>query len=599
MTLRRLGEFHRWLPPWVDIAAFDTETTSLSYMDLDIEGFSIAYDEKSCYVNLVNNPQKLTILAELKLWIENLDFVVMQNAPFDLKVLHKYDIYPKKVFCTMTAAHLLDENGPKGLKDLANRVLKIPKQCIKSYNEVERDTPEFYNYAENDARWTWELYLRQKPELTKQGLDKLFYEVEMPFQHVLKDMNVVGMGYDSKKREEVYYELRHKIFEWEHQLLEMCGMGWEVKLTRKKEIIVESPINYNSSKQVIELVEKRFKLPITERTKKGAKSFGKETKERLKGHPFIDLITIYHRANKLMNTFIADFDQFIDKDDRIRASFNNARAVTGRLTCSNPNLEQLAKNSDICNIRDLFVAAPGNVLVVADYAGQELTVLGEVTQDSKLLETLLKDLDIHLMVANSVFKLGLKGKDFVKNTPANDKACETYKEKRHATKNGIVFPVVYGSTAYGISKYFAIPESEAQGYLDSFLDLYPGVRTSIADTNTELNRYEYVIDMFGRRRRFPGYRNMWKGHKARAERQAFNFKIQSPSATMCRQAANRIHADGYDIVNLVHDEVIVEVPECYAEGAVADIRELMTTDTGLNLPIGVSIKYAKSYGSAK
>ena len=603
--LRRKGDIDRWLSTIGPLFGFDTETTDLNYYRLEIEGCSFCDGEQSCYIDLVDNTQFRGIIDSLKQCIESAELVIMHNAPFDLKVLYKYGIEPKGVYCTMTAAHLLDENGPKGLKDLANTQLKIPKQMIKSYDEVERDTPEFYRYAENDAKWTWRLYQRQLPRLKKEGLDKLFWETEMPFQYVLRDLAILGMEVDLEKRDELYYNLRHDIFVLEHRLLVMCGSEYSIKRKRGGEIICEAGINFGSSKQLIDIAESKFGLEITERTKKGAKSFGKDTITRLAGHPFIDLLAKYKKAKKLMDGFIEPFKDYVDEDNRIRASFNNARPVTGRLSCSNPNLEQLPRNNDLCNVRDLFIAGEGKTLVVADYSGQELVVLAEETQDETLCDAIHNNKDIHLMVANQVFDLQLPTEAFRKDSDENVRAKDQWKDQRHGAKNGIVFPVVYGSTAYGIAKYFGITEEEANRYLNSFLDLYPGIRRRIEECKVELNRNEYVVDMFGRRRRFPGYRNMWKGHKARAERQAFNFLIQSPSATMIRNAANKVHQyngdwiGGMNIVNIVHDELVIEVPEAYVEDFVEITKDLMTTDTGLSLPIGVEISYGRRYGECK
>lgn len=485
------------------------------------------------------------------------------------------------IFDTMTASHLLNEElQSNSLKDLAHTILGIPKENIKKYEEVTPGTEEFAIYGMNDAIWTYQLYEKFQPELIKQNLTHLAYDIEFPFSRVLMELQINGIKPDIEAARQMRYEVQHLYYEIENELLNMFGGYYEVGITkRSREVWCKPTINFNSSDQVIPLIE-GLGFEIYERAKKGAKSWGKHAKKRLEGqHPAIDLLIKFGKVEKLLSGFLNPFERFIDVDNRIRCSFHNTVAVTGRLSCSNPNIEQLPQNNDIANIRNLFISNDSNILIVADYSQQELRILGEESKDKNLIQAFKDGKDIHQAIADS---MGFTGPD------ARKKA------------KPVSFGIPYGKEAYGFSKDWNCSLEEAQEHIDDFFTEYPSVRTRIEKCRQMVNRFEFVRNMSGRKRRFPGFKKMNKWGKARCYRQAFNFLIQSYAGDVIKVATTNLIKDKtLKIVNIVHDEVVVECPKNYIKQGTDYITKCMLEALPMSIPWEIDIHTAERYGEAK
>lgn len=241
-----------------------------------------------------------------------------------------------------------------------------------------------------------------------------------------------------------------------------------------------------------------------------------------------------------------------------------------------------------------------NVFVKADYSGQELRVLAEVSKDANMIAAFNKNYDLHLFTANRVFNLRLDDKAFINGTSEHEESCQKFKEKRHQAKNGINFPTVYGAYAKRIGNDNGVSTKEAQRWLDEFDKLYPGVKAAIKETKKELYKNGYVTTLMGRRRRFPYYRDVNQFEKGRMERQAFNFKIQGFSADMMKTAASKIIGilPKYQakFVLTVHDELVWELPEKYAEDFSYEVKYIMEHCVCLSVPIVVDVSIVNSYG---
>ena len=581
--------------------ALDTETYdpqereggALNYIYLEIEGFSLCDGKQACYVHLKGNKYKDKLLAQLGFFLEErAELVIMHNAPFDMSVLYKYGIKDYTVACTKTASFLLDENRPStGLKDLAGSILNVPKSRIISYEDAASQSfATFCKYAINDAVWTYQLYQRFSTDLIKQGLGHVFQDVEMPFQTALRDLRINGALVDRETAREMRYETQHLHCRLEDEMFryvytELWGRNpeeywgnWYFKITPRSRVVsMEQHINFCSTDQMIRIIES-LGIKITERTKKKNKSIGKAFKDRIKGtHSFLDLWLKYIKAEKLLSSFLNPFEEHVNDDGRIRCNFHNCTAVTGRLSCSNPNLEQLPQNNDIANIRNLFVSSPNNVLIVADYSGQELRVLAEESQDPVLRGAYLKEPndDLHQITA-----------DATGNTRTDAKR--------------INFGIPYGKQAYGFSKDFRCSVQEAQKFLDAYFDKYVRVHTRIEQCKRAVFKNGYIKNMSGRRRRFPGIKGMSKWGRERCYRQAFNFLIQSFSADMMKIAAGRAVCNpNLKLVNLIHDELVVECKESYAKECVNYVREVMVNAVKLSVPLKVDIHLVKRYGDVE
>jgi len=355
-----------------------------------------------------------------------------------------------------------------------------------------------------------------------------------------------------------------------------------------------------SSKTLLKIFDRR-KLKSPFLTDGGVMSTGKETLAYLKGDDFVDLLIKFRIVDKLLNGFINKLPQYIDDDLRVRAGWNNTGTATGRLSSSKPNLQQLPKvNPDLpFDFKSVFVAPKGKKLVSIDYSGQELRILAIVSREETLLQAFRDKKDPHLMTANGVFGLNIP-KEALKTTHKDYKMYKKkYEHERHIGKNGYNFPIVYGTTAYGISKNIGISEKEADRGIESFFSLYPGVRKAIRRCSEFLKSNWHVRAITGRRRRLnPDIKKSY--------RQAFNFLIQSVAADMLRCACNKLrllflgHPEWEaKIIMLIHDEAVIEMKEEYVDTALPKLREAAETAMNLPLEMEVEIGVGDSYSQAK
>lgn len=483
-----------------------------------------------------------------------------------------------KIFDTLTASHLLCETRPEnGLKYFTRTVLH---KEVMEYNDAISDgihSDKFYKYATEDAVNTYLLYKVFSPEIEKQGLHHLAYDIEFPFQKALMWLAINGIRADVSAAKAMCYETQHLFYTIENELLEIFGGEYVISITPRSRVTSCKPsINFNSSDQVVPLIEE-LGFPIYERSKKEKKkSWNKQSKNRLKGkHYAIDLLIKLGKIEKLVNGFLRPFESFVQADGRIRPSFHNTVCVTGRLSCSKPNIEQLPNQNDIANIRNLFIAEPGNVLIVADYSGQEVRIMAQESDDKAFKSALINGLDLHQVTADAV---GVSRKDA---------KC-------------IVFGTVYGKSAYGFAKDFGCSEKEAQVFIDKFFAQYPGLRRAIERTREHVYKHGFVKNMSGRKRRFPDFHKLNKWGKERCYRQAFNFKIQSYGADVVKVAAALIVLDpNLMLVNIVHDELVIECKKEYVEKGMKYINECMVKALPIFLKWDIDINYGERYGEAK
>ena len=506
-----------------------------------------------------------------------------------------------KIFDTLTASHLLCETLPEnGLKYLAEHELGIPKEQIKKYTEVTPGTPEFFEYGMNDAIWTYQLYKKYSPQIEKQGLHHLAYDIEFPFQKALMWLAINGIRADVSAAKIMRYEIQHLFYEIENELLNIFGGKYVTSITPRSRVVSCTPsINFNSSDQVIPLIEE-LGFKIYEKSKTGKKSWGKQAKKRLEGkHYAIDLLIKLGKVEKLLSGFLIPFETFVERDGRIRPSFHNTVCVTGRLSCSKPNIEQLPKNNSIANIRNLFIAEPGNVLIVADYSGQEVRIMAQESGDTNLKSALRKGYDVHLATANEMHSLNISALGLTDKTEEHSVAKTKYKTQRDDCKC-VVFGTAYGKTSYGFSKDFNCSEKEAQTFIDKFFTRYPGLRRAIEKTREQVYKHGFVRTMSGRKRRFPDFHKLNKWGKERCYRMAFNFKIQGYGGEVLKKAASEIVKNpNLMLVNLVHDEVVIETSRDYVEEGIKYIRDCMVKVLPIFIPWDIDINSGVRYGEAK
>jgi DNA polymerase-1 len=454
------------------------------------------------------------------------------------------------------------------------------------------------------------------------------FKIEMPFQFCLRDLHINGMLIDMKQIETIEDQMRPIILEAEDKMLEMIGRKATIQKAFWEDLDLRTvSINFNSNKQVIPILMDKFGIKLTELTDTGIKRQrdGKEVGDEYykldkivlggtqldKGiigglaadNEFCKQLLIFKMAKGIADGFIKSMKKHVSPDGRIRCSFNDCVAATGRLSSSEPNLQNLRKLNAVLGVecRSCFIAPEGRSLIAADYSGQELRILAFVTQDPTLLNAFRKGLDLHLVTANLLFDLGLTEDQLTDGTKAYDLAKKEYDVERHKGKNGFNFPVVYGSTEIGISNGIGIPVEEAKSLLEKFLDQYPGIADGQEDCDERIRMYQYVTNSAGRRRRFP------QGFSNRASRQAFNFLIQGYAADMLRLGMAKIMRDvvlkhpewGMKFVLTVHDEVVLEVLDEYVEEAKAAVYEAMCHAVDLGIPVECQVGVGKVYSEAK
>ena len=594
--INNITDFQDWCHGLGDVISLDFETTSLNYIEMEFVGFSLCDGKKSCYVQ---NPKLLPYLAALfgnRLW-------VYHNAVFDLKCCRKFcKDEPESIFCTLVGAKLVNENlQSHSLKYLAGHWLGVKEEDIKKYDEVSADTNSkvFIDYAQNDSIWTYQLYQYEKPILNKAKLGYIA-DIEMDFQKVLVEMEINGVLIDSDKLKGFRDDCGVILHSIESDMLNCFNKSHSVEKDLFGGSSFLSPINFGSNNQLLDCIT-NLGFVVDEKTPKGNPSLGKTYIQKMRHeHEFFELLWRFRKLEKLQNGFIVPLDSFMDQDHRIRPSYNIVR--TGRLSCSKPNLQQLPnpkKEKLEFNHREIFIPEEGNVLVKADYSGQELRVLGEVTNESNMFNAFNRGYDLHLFTANRVFDLKLSDESFVDGTEAHNEACSKYKQKRHQAKNGVNFPVVYGATAGRIAKDNKVSKKEAERWMEQFFELYPGVKKGIDSIPKELTRKGFVRTLFGRKRRFPAYKKAGGFDKAGMERQAFNMKVQGTSADIGKIAGISLLKalpKEAKIILFIHDEFVCECPKEMGKQVAEIMKNCLENAVALRVKMSVDTKIVFNFG---
>jgi DNA polymerase-1 len=596
--LKTYSDIQDWLKGKdLSTVAFDTETEGLKYGS-PIVGLSLCNGQDACYINLIYVDE---FENEKLLWLEiqkifySASVLIAHNIKFDLKVLRSKGIEPTcNLYDTMVASHLLNENKPCDLKSLMER--KLQWKNVKEWKEVAPkgfDSHEFEEYGIKDSIATWKLYEMTKPLIEKNGFHDLFYNIEMPFQRVLVDLECSGIEIDQK-----YLEDLDDTLAVQRNILEIkCVESLGLKMVEEKNlwglIVTSPPVNFNSPKQLIDIIQNKLKLELPYQTDKGNPSTGKDSLFLLKGrHPFIDNLLEWRKVEKLYNTFVHPMWDYIDPDGRIRPSFNDCVAVTGRLSSSKPNGQNLpkGKKTDTYKIRKMFRAKKGCKLVHADFSGQELRVCAVASKDQNMIDAFLKDKDLHLTTANEWLQLAIPEECLYKSHPDYKKCAEQFDDERQVGKNGVNFPIIYGTTARGIAINNNISEEKAQAGIDAFFRLYPNVKRAINQCRKDLIRDKCVVTMLGRKRRIEDI-------TPKAIRQAFNSLIQGFCVDLLRIVMVALRDEflkhpewDAQFVLTVHDSVDVEIKEQFAQGASIRIKDIMENTYKFPIPLPVDIK---------
>jgi len=428
--------------------------------------------------------------------------------------------------------------------------------------------------AESCAEAIWNLYAPLAAELKKQGMQALYEDIELPLCSVLYRMERNGVAIDRQQLEQFSSMLSEKIAGCE-----------ELIFSYSKE-----PFNVNSTKQLGELLFEKLALPPVKKTKNGY-STNADVLEKLKNqHPIIPAIMDYRMLTKLKSTYADGLMKVIDADGRIRTTFQNLVTATGRLSSTEPNLQNIPVRTDLgAEIRKMFIPKPGHVLVDADYSQIELRVLAHIADDRVMQHAFAENLDIHTVTASQVFGVAAENV-----TPL---------QRRHA--KAVNFGIVYGISEFSLSEDIGVSRYEAKAYIESYLSNYAGVRSYMKRVVEEARAQGYTQTLYGRKRYIPELKSSNFNVRQGAERIALNTPIQGTAADLIKLAMIRVDralAEKFPDAKLllqVHDELIVECPEEIADDVAALVSSEMQQVAQLRVPLLAEAKWGNSWYEAK
>ena len=607
--IKTFKELEDTLKKLKNVFAFDTETTSLRYDRLEITGISFS-DGNIAFYYPITNSNRIESMEIIKEFFKHSTIIIAHNILFDSKVLWKYgiDITSFEWFDTMIASHLIDEERKYGLKFLSKEILD---REVVEFKEVSNNyyTKKFYEYGLSDAINTYDLAMVFKKQLKKNKLKKLFKKIEMPFQKVLLEMLINGVLVNKEQLIKDKNILKTHIFNLKGNLYEAINEKYTLQTSlTDNSLVLKGNRNFNSSKQLSDILFNKLKLKIIEETPTGLAKTGRITIDHYREKiPFVNILYKYKIASKLYSGFIKPLFSFIEDDGVVRPSFNAAGTKTGRLSSSNPNLQQLPSlKSDYnpVNVRKLFVAPKGYKMFSVDYSGQEVAVAAQYSKDPTLVKALNKGYDMHLAIANKFYELGIPESKLSKTHPDYLKVKERYKKARTRSKR-ITFGLLYGKEAYGFSKDFNITEDEAMKIVDDYFKGMPKLKEKIDETHKKLRKDGYIRNLAGRLRHFR--KNEMGYYPKRAFRQSFNFLIQSFSADMIRVAGINSYKlskrnPQWDLkpIMTVHDEFVFLVKDEYVDIATREVKNAFErTVKNFIVPVKADIEIGTNYGNAK
>ncbi|WP_421204564.1 DNA polymerase I [Aeromonas enteropelogenes] len=581
------AEFDGWLAQLqaAPLFAFDTETTSLDYMEARVVGVSFAIEPgKAAYVpfghDYLGAPVQLTeamVLGKLKPLLEDpARLKVGQNLKYDRNVLLNHGIELQGIaYDTMLESYVLNSTASRhDMDSLSRKYLNVEtisfeeiagkgvKQLTFNQIELEQAAP----YAAEDADITLRLHQALWGKLAAEpGLAKVFSEIELPLLPVLARMERLGTTIEPKLLHQQSQEIEVRLAELEKQAHELAGQEF----------------NLSSPKQLGEILFTKLGLPIIKKTPKGAPSTAEEVLAELAETYELPRLLMEHRGlAKLKSTYTDKLPLMIKpQTGRVHTSYHQAVAATGRLSSTDPNLQNIpVRNEQGRRIRQAFIPCAGYKLVAADYSQIELRIMAHLSGDKGLLTAFAEGKDIHKATAAEVFGVEL---DAVTS------------DMRRSAK-AINFGLIYGMSAFGLAKQLGIGRAEAQKYMDLYFERYPGVLEYMERTRQQAEAQGYVETLFGRRLYLPDIKSRNAGLRKAAERAAINAPMQGTAADIIKRAM--INVDGWirgiedesiRMLMQVHDELVFEIREEKLEEYIAIIKEKMSAAAELYVPLVV------------
>ncbi len=559
---------------------FDTETTSLDSKDAELVGLSFAYRVgEAFYIPIpADRTEALRILNLFKPFFEKESITkIGQNIKYDILVLKNYGIDVKgPLFDTMIAHYLLEPDMRHNMDMLSSVYLNykpvsieelIGKKGISQGNMRDVAIDKITAYASEDADVTLQLKHFFAPMLKAAEQEKLFNEVETPLSQVLADMEFEGVKIDSSALKDYSQILAGEIVELEKTIYAAAGVQF----------------NISSPKQLGEVLFETLKIdPGAKKTKTGQYATGEEVLSKLSEHAIVNDILSFRELQKLKSTYIDALPQLIHpSDNRVHTSYNQAVAATGRLSSTNPNLQNIPIRTERGKeIRKAFVSkGSGWKLLSADYSQIELRIMADFSQDATMIEAFSKGEDIHNATASKVFSVPKE---------------EVTSDMRRKAKM-VNFGIIYGISAFGLSQRLSIPRKEAAEIIDSYFEQFPGIKSYMDSSIVKAREYEYVETILGRRRYLRDINSRNFTLRGFAERNAINAPIQGSAADLIKLAMiniqNWIKSENLQsrMTMQVHDELVFDVKEEELDLVTEKVRDFMQNAIQLSVPLEVGI----------
>ena len=568
------------LPTWVETLqaqtafCFDTETDGLDPMACKLVGLSFAWQAHQAYYLPVNDSNVHTVLSLLKPAFENPNTLkVGQNCKFDGIILARYGIEIKgNLFDTMLAHYVLQPELRHGMDYLAEIYLNYQtityEQLVggkgkKALSLREVPIEQVAEYAAEDADITWQLYHLLKDELQQAGIEKLFYELEMPLLRTLIHMEMAGVRIDSEALNTSAQAMRQKLASIEQEVFDLAGM----------------PFNLSSAKQVGEVLFDVLKIvDKAKKTKTGQYVTSEEVLEGLRSkHPIVGKILEYRGIKKLLSTYIEALPSLVNPaTGKIHTSYNQAVTATGRLSSSNPNLQNIPVRDDMGKeIRKCFIPDDGCLFFSADYSQIELRIMAHLSGDKAMIEAFNTNGDIHAATAAKIYKVPLE---------------EVTSDMRRKAKTAN-FGIIYGISVFGLAERLQIPRAEAKELIDGYFATYPRIKAYMDECIAKAREQGYVETLWGRKRFLPDIASGNSFVRGFAERNAINAPIQGSAADIIKVAMIAIDKAFKDanlrstMILQVHDELNFNVYPDELEQVKAIVCNEMEQAIQLHVPL--------------
>lgn len=576
--------------------AIDTETTSVNYMEAELVGISLCVGPNdACYIPVGHDypdaPDQLDrdlVLQTFKALLENpKPQKIGHNIKYDKNVLANYDVHLQGVaFDTMLESYVLNSVGTKHNMDaLAAHYLghetihyeDIAGKGAKQLTFNQIGLAEAAPYAAEDADITYRLHQVLWPQLVAaKELANVASKIEIPLSGVLARMEQNGVHIDSQKLAQHSQALAQRILELETDVHEMAGEAF----------------NLGSPKQLQTILFEKLNLPVIKKTPKGAPSTSEEVLQELAlNYPLPKAIMEYRGLSKLKNTYTDKLPKMLHhRTMRVHTSYQQAVAATGRLSSTDPNLQNIPiRNAEGRKVRQAFVARPGYKIVAADYSQIELRIMAHLSNDPGLVYAFSHDIDVHKATAAEVFGVALE---------------DVTTEQRRSSK-AINFGLIYGMSAFGLAKQLNIPRADAAHYIETYFERYPGVKRYMETTREQAKATGYVKTVFGRRLYLPEITSSNGARRAGAERAAINAPMQGTAADIIKLSMIAVdewvqtqNSDDILLLMQVHDELVFEIKEQKVDEYLSTIKSLMENAVSLSVPLIVEADVGNNWDEA-